>query len=85
MLIRLSQHCCLSKSYVQTPRASLTLDGTVSQSSALNVRLQANDLHELETVAAIFSPPTEPLNLRGTASFDGTVRGSTRHRKLPDN
>ncbi len=39
--------------------------------------MQASDLHELETVAEVFSPPSQPLNLHGTASFEGTVRGST--------
>ncbi len=72
-----TQEIALSKSYVQTPQTSLTMDGTVSRRSALNVRLQANDLHELETVADIFTPPAQPLNLHGAASFDGTVRGST--------
>jgi len=72
-----TQEVALNKSYVQMPQTSLTMDGTVSQRSALNVRLQANDLHELETVAELFSPPAQPLDLHGTASFDGTVRGST--------
>ena len=72
-----TQEISLNKSYVQMPQTSLTLDGTVSQHSALNVHLQANDLHELESVADIFSPPAQPLDLHGSASFDGTVRGST--------
>jgi len=72
-----TREIALSKSYVNMPQTSLTMDGTVSQRSALNVRLQANDLHELETVADIFSPPSHPLSLHGSASFNGTVRGST--------
>src|SRR5579871_2321915 len=72
-----TQEVALNKSYVNLPQTSLTMNGTVSQSSALAIRLQSNDLHELEEVAALFSPPAQPLNLHGTASFDGTVRGST--------
>src|SRR5581483_3962338 len=41
-------------------------------------QVQANDLHEFETVADLFTtPPQQPLGLHGTASFNGTVRGST--------
>jgi translocation and assembly module TamB len=72
-----AQEIALNKSYVRTLQTSLTMNGTVSNRSALQVRLQANDLHELETVAAVFSPPSQPLDLHGTATFDGTVRGST--------
>jgi len=72
-----TQEIALSKSYVDMPQTSLTMDGTVSTRSALQVHLQANDLHELETVADLFSSPSQPLNLHGRASFNGTVRGST--------
>jgi translocation and assembly module TamB len=72
-----TQEIALNKSYLRTPQTSLTMNGTVSQRSALQVRLQASDLHELETVAAAFSPPAQPLDLHGVATFDGTVRGST--------
>ena len=41
--------------------------------------MQSNDLHELETIADVFGEqPAQPLNLHGAASFDGTVRGSTK-------
>ena len=72
-----TQEIALAKSYVQMPQTLLTLDGTVSEHSALQVRLQANDLHQLETVADLFSPPSQPLDLHGMATFDGTVRGTT--------
>jgi len=70
----------LTQSYLRMPQTSLTLEGTVSDRSALQVRLQSQDLHELETVANIFQPPTagqQPLDLHGQASFNGSVRGST--------
>ncbi len=77
-----SEELTLNKSYVQTPQTSMTLDGTVSKSSALQVHVQAKDLHELETVVDVFSPPAQPLDLHGAATFDGTVRGSTAAPQL---
>jgi translocation and assembly module TamB len=58
------------------------MNGTISNRSSLEVRLQADDLREIETVADLFRtpPPGQALKsfgLSGTASFQGTVRGST--------
>ncbi len=67
----------LTNSYVQLPQTSLNLNGSVSERSALTIRLQANDLHVLETIANDFrTPGSQPLGLYGNANFDGTVRGS---------
>ncbi len=77
-----SQQVTLDQSYLHTPETSIDLNGTVSKRSALQVRVQANDLHELETVAALFSNPASAqggqsrLDLHGTASLTATVRGS---------
>ncbi|MGC2321501.1 MAG: translocation/assembly module TamB domain-containing protein [Terriglobales bacterium] len=69
----------LANSYLRTPQTSLTLNGTVSQRSSLAVRMQAADLHELETVANAFSGPQQSaLGLYGTGSFVGSVQGSTK-------
>ncbi len=72
----------LAQSFIRTPKTSLVLDGTVSKRSSLAVRLQAADLHELETVADMLRTPApgqnkQPLGLFGTASFNGSVAGST--------
>ena len=75
-----AQQITLSQSYMRTAQTSLTLDGTVSNRSALQVRLQSQNLHELEAVANMFRPPAPgqpPLDLQGTANFTGAVRGST--------
>lgn len=78
-----NQTIALSKSYLRTPQTSVDLNGTVSKQSALQVHVQANDLHEVETVSELFSkstpgqPQPRPLGLAGTASFNGTVSGST--------
>ena len=73
-----TQEVALQNSYVRMPQTSLDANGTVSKHSALKVNLDSNDLHELETIADMFSAPgTQPLGLQGQAAFNGTVRGST--------
>jgi translocation and assembly module TamB len=72
----------LTRSYVRTPQTLIALDGTVGDRSALQVRMQANDLHEIETLADLFrtanpGQPPQSLGLYGTATFDGAVQGST--------
>jgi translocation and assembly module TamB len=67
----------LAKSHVNMPQTALTLDGTISEHSSLQVNLQSQDLHELETAAILFHPSSQPLGLYGSASFVGAVSGST--------
>ena len=73
----------LNNSYLKTAQTSINLNGTVSDRSALQVRLQSNDLHELETIANEFRTPApgeqapQALGLYGTANFNGSVSGST--------
>ncbi len=68
-----------NQSYLQTPNTSINLNGTVGTRSVLQVSAHSSNLHELETIADIFGQkPAQPLELYGAASFDGTVRGSTR-------
>ena len=70
------QQLTLRQSFLRTPRTTLTFDGTAGQHSQMNLSANASDLHELESIAAIFSPPAQPLALYGTASFAGTLSGS---------
>jgi translocation and assembly module TamB len=72
-----SQEVAIKQSVLKTPQNTLSLDGTVSRRSALNVKFQSNNLAELETVADVFRSGGQPLGLAGTALFQGTVRGST--------
>ena len=69
------QQLTLRQSYLRTPSTTLTFDGTAGQNSRMNLALNAGDLHELETVAAIFSKPAQPLGLYGSATFTGTLSG----------
>lgn len=76
------QKLAITNSHVRTPQTALNLDGTISKNSSLGVHLRANDLREVDGIAELFrtstpGKPAAPLGLAGTATFDGTVTGST--------
>src|SRR5262249_16293073 len=76
-----NQQLTLAQSYVRTPQTDLMMNGTISKRSSLAVRLQANDLREVATIANLFSTPKpgnaqQPLDLAGSATFQGNVQGS---------
>lgn len=78
----LRQEITLADSSVRLPQTQLLMNGTVSENSVLRVQLDAFDLHELEVISQIVSPPKseqshKPLGLHGAAHFYGTVSGST--------
>ena len=77
----------LTQSNLHTPSTNVDLNGTVSNNSAMQIHVQANDLRELESIAQAFQTPepgkpAQPLNLSGTATFNGTLRGSTANPTL---
>ncbi|HEY6306276.1 MAG TPA: hypothetical protein VI488_07415 [Candidatus Angelobacter sp.] len=73
----------LRQSFIRTAQTSVTLDGSVSEQSQLQVSVRSGNLHEVELLAQNFriapsgreSMPS--LNLYGTASFTGSVSGSS--------
>jgi translocation and assembly module TamB len=72
----------LDNSYARTTQTNLTMNGVVSSHSSLKLELQAKDLREWETIADVFRTPTpgeaiQPLDLAGSATFSGSVQGST--------
>ncbi len=72
----------LDNSYLRTTQTNLTMNGIVSSHSQLKLHLQANDLREIETITDVFRSPSSngapgALGLGGTATFQGTVQGST--------
>jgi translocation and assembly module TamB len=76
-----TQQLTLTRSYLHTPQTSLTLNGKVSSNSSLDVRLQADNLREIDTIVDTFAGPgkgksARSLGLAGTASFQGAVHGS---------
>ncbi len=74
----------LTESLVRTPKTSIVLNGTVSNLSALAVRVNSSGLHEIEVLASDFNIPSsgQPLGLSGTGSFTGTVTGSEKNPRL---
>lgn len=73
----------VGNSYLRTPQTTLNLNGTLSNHSSLAIRLHANDLRELASIAEMFRAPApgqqqpQPLDLAGSANFNGNVTGST--------
>ena len=73
-----TKELALNQSYIKTQQTSLTFNGAVSKNSALQVRLDSNELHELEGLAAAFQPSgATPIGLYGRANLTATVTGST--------
>jgi translocation and assembly module TamB len=77
-----NQQFTLRQSFVRTAQTSVTLDGSVSEQSQLQVSLRSGNLHEVELLAQNFriAPSGQSLpslNLYGTASFTGSVSGSS--------
>ena len=82
-----TQELSLTQSSLRTAQTLLTLNGTVSNHSSLQIALRFNDLHELETLGAVLrepSPgqPAPALGLHGIASFTGDLRGSLHDPQL---
>ncbi|HSS99202.1 MAG TPA: translocation/assembly module TamB domain-containing protein [Terriglobales bacterium] len=77
------QTVSLQQSYIKTPQTTISLDGTVSNHSALQVRLDSNELHEMEELANAFrAPGSAPLGLYGRANLTTTVSGSTSNPQI---
>jgi translocation and assembly module TamB len=72
-----AQTVTFTPSHIESGQTTIDLSGTVSRTSALQVQVQSNDLSEIESIANAFAASPQQLNLGGTASFMGTVRGST--------
>jgi translocation and assembly module TamB len=71
----------LRQTYVRTTQTSITLDGSLSEQSELQLSVRSGNLHEVELLAANFriapaGQPIQDLGLYGTASFTGSVSGS---------
>ncbi len=73
-----------SRSLIRMLQTSLTLNGTLSNRSALRVQFESKDVHEVEMAAAVFSPTVgqQQFALAGTASLSATVTGTTDAPKI---
>ncbi len=70
-----SKMLTVAPSYIRIPGTSLSVNGKVSERSALNLRFTSSNLHDLE--AFLPASVSKQMNLYGQASFAGSVRGST--------
>lgn len=74
----------LHQTYLRTPQTTIALQGRVSNHSQLQVNMVSADLHELELLAANFSPTApgstnsspESVGLYGSVRFNAAVSGS---------
>ena len=72
----------VAPSSIRLPAATVLLNGTVSQNSALRVQADITDLHQLELLAASFQSSQETLNLFGRATLNSTVSGSVQNPQI---
>jgi translocation and assembly module TamB len=71
------------QSYLRTAQTSINLNGTTGNNTALQVRVNSNDLHELETIAEGFQAPgSSPIGIYGSAALVATVSGSTHNPQV---
>jgi translocation and assembly module TamB len=83
-----SKTIALNHSFVKTPKTTIDLDGTMAKRSNLSVQVRSSDLSEIDTLAGLVTTPkpgqpaVQPLGLRGTASFNGEVHGTTANPQL---
>jgi translocation and assembly module TamB len=82
-----TKQIAIEQSFLHTPQTELTMNGTVGNRSILALKLQANDLREVATIADVFRAPQpgqslQGLDLAGRASFQGDVQGSVNAPRL---
>lgn len=65
------------------PSATLTAQGVIGDHSNLQVQAQANDLHQLASLAASFSSSqSAPPAVSGSATLNATVQGSMKRPQI---
>jgi translocation and assembly module TamB len=71
------------RSDLNIAHTSVSLDGTMSKNSNLQVRVESNELHELEELATMFqSSGASPLGVYGQAKLTATINGSISNPQL---
>ena len=64
----------------------MALNGTISKNAALQVRVNSNDLHELETISAAFrAPESAAFGLYGQAVLMRRLAGPPGAHRSRDN
>ena len=74
----------LRQSTLQIPSTTLTADGEIGDHSNLNVHVQADDLHQLEELAASFSSSNNSAlpPISGSANVNAVINGSTKSPRI---
>jgi translocation and assembly module TamB len=76
---RARQTISLRDTTLRIPSATLTAQGTVSNNSSLQIRVAANDLHQLAALASSFSSPQARVPaVSGSATLNAVVSGSIK-------
>lgn len=84
-----------TNTFLRTPQTSITLNGTAGNRMNVDVQLRANDLRELDTLAAALQSSTSSagqqtsamptMNLAGAANANLLVRGSMNDLQIQGN
>jgi translocation and assembly module TamB len=72
------QSIALRETTLRIPSASLSATGVISDRSNLQLQLAANDLHQLASLAASFTPKQTAPAISGSATLNATIRGSMK-------
>jgi autotransporter translocation and assembly factor TamB len=77
------------RTVLATPESEIDVNGTLGSRAALAITTRVRDLREIDelltrvrTFTSTASSPAQPLGLSGSASFQGTVRGSLQSPRL---
>jgi translocation and assembly module TamB len=78
-----TQELAIENSFLRAPQTSLSMNGTLSKNSALQIEMQTEQLHNLEDLAMAFRPPEAvPIGLYGRAQLTARVQGSTDNPRI---
>jgi autotransporter translocation and assembly factor TamB len=78
-----TQEMALNQSCISTPQTSINLNGTVSNRSVLQIRVQSNDLHEVETALICSARPRRVRRRSAGSSRHGFVQWSRAIQSAP--
>ncbi len=77
------QSVAIRQTRLQTPVLSVSADGEMSRQSRLVLHASAEDLHQVaELVASFLKTPSTIPQVRGSATVDATVTGSTAQPRI---
>ena len=78
-----TQELSVENSVLRAPQTVLTMNGTVSKNSALQLELRSDQLHSLEELAMAFRPAeAAPLGVYGRATLNAKIQGSTSNPRI---